>query len=109
MNAVWAWILMAAVWQLILPTDPTEFWTMVLGISTIALTVTAAIGLRSLVLTKREMLTRAQRDARESAIARFQELARDIIPANARLWAAMAASKVNPIFIPNPGSVQFGP
>jgi hypothetical protein len=102
-------LLMVPFWDLIIPTNPTEFWTMIAGVGTAALTVMGFIGLRSLVLTKKDMLTRAQRDARESAIERFEEMAGTILPDNARLWTAIAASKIDPILVPNPGAVRFDP
>lgn len=100
---------MDGVYCLLRPTNPTEFWAMVAALGTVALSVTAAIGLRSLVLTRRDMLTRAKRDARECAIARFAEMAKQIIPANGALWAAIAASKVNPIIVRSPGEVMLDP
>lgn len=82
---------------------------MIAGIGTVAVALVARWGLRSLALSKQDMQIRAQRDARECAIARFEELARDIIPANAHLWATIAASKVDPLVVESPAEVKFDP
>lgn len=82
---------------------------MVAGAGAAAVAGVAWRGLRSLGLSRKDMLTRAQRDARECAIARFEELAQHIIPANAQLWAAIAASKVDPLIVPTPAGVRFDP
>jgi hypothetical protein len=96
----------ASLWTLIKPTNPAEFWTFALTMTTVALVVVAYWGLRSLGLTQSDMLTRAMRDARESAVARGEEFAEEIIPTNGKLLAAFAAAKM-PIFVKEASEVAF--
>jgi len=70
------------VWGIIAPTNPTEFWTMVLAILTLALLVVAGFGLRSLWLTKKEMRDRATREACSAAVGCMEVFALEIINQN---------------------------
>lgn len=101
-------IFLRGVWSLVWPTDAVGFWTMIAGLGTVALTILAYRGLRSLVLAKSDMLTRAVRDARECAVARCEELAKVIIPANAEILTAIAANRV-PVFVKGADEVRFDP
>lgn len=108
-----AWRLIPAtfrslIWDLIRPTDPTEFWTMIAGLASALLVLLAWRGLRSLGLTKSDMLTRAVRDSRESAVRRCEEFGQTLITANAGILTKIAANKV-PVFVQKPADVQFDP
>ena len=96
----------SAIWALLKPTNPTEFWTMITGLGTVAIVVVAYRGLRSLGLTRSDMITRAVRDARESAIARCEEFAREIIPANVPILNSLAKNKVA-VFAKGAAEVDF--
>src|SRR5437879_322064 len=97
-----------AISGLLKPTNATEFWTMVTGLGSIAVTIIAYRGLRSLVLAQSDMLTRALRDARECAVTRCEELARKIIPSNAEILTSIAKNKI-PVFVKSADDVRFDP
>jgi hypothetical protein len=94
--------------KLITPIDAVGFWTMLMTIVTIALACIAWRGLRSLNLTKTDMLTRSKREARQCAISRCEELAKVIIPANQRLSSKLGAAQI-PVFVKSPEEVTFDP
>lgn len=99
-------------WQqfvhLVVPTDPIEFWTFALTLATLALAYVAYVGLKAISLTKADMLTRSQREARQCAIARCEEMAQHIIIRNAEIHGAFAEKKV-PRFVNSAGEVRFDP
>jgi hypothetical protein len=99
-------VMWTAIWTLMKPTNPAEFWTLVTALATVALTYLAYRGLRSLVLTKSAMLTQATRDARGSAIARCEEFAAEIIAANEPILNGLAANKI-PVFVQSAPEVDF--
>lgn len=66
-------------WDALRPNDAITFWTALLTFATIALGAVAYFGLRSLSIAQRDMMTRATRDARTSAIERCREFADKII------------------------------
>lgn len=70
---------------------------MVAALGTVWLGWLALRGLRSLELMKADMLTRATREAREGAVALCEEFAHEVIPANAPIWGALLAAKVEPM------------
>lgn len=90
------------------PTDPAEFWTLVSAFANIAVLVVAVRGLKSLVLTRKGMLTQATRDAWSCAVHRCEEFADEIIPLNVPVLTNLAAFKV-PVFVKHASEVQFDP
>jgi hypothetical protein len=88
------------------PTNPDEFWEMVTAMITIVLAAVAWRGLRSLNLTKKDMLIRSEREARHCAIARSEELAKVIIPANRALSAKLGEAQI-PVFVKSAEEVSF--
>jgi len=99
---------MADLVQLVKPTNPTEFWTLILALVTAGLVFVAWRGLRSLTLAKADMLTRSQREARACAIARCDEMASDIISKNSDLINRFASANV-PVFVQSADVVRFDP
>jgi hypothetical protein len=89
-----------------MPTNPSELWTMVTAVTSIALLAVAAIGLHSLVLAKREMRLRAKRDSVQYAIERCEQFARDIIPKNKAVLDGIAANKI-PVFVESADKITF--
>lgn len=90
------------------PTNPTEFWTMALTVATVGLIIVAGLGLRSLRLSKTDMLTRSQREARACAIARCEEMAGEIINTNAALIDRFAELEIQ-LFVEVSDVVKFDP
>lgn len=103
---------------LLAPSNTAEFWALVEALGTAAsaaltvvVVVIAAKGLRSLEsigLTRKDMLTRAERDSRASAIHRCEEFAREILPMNGPLLNGLAAANV-PVFVTDANQVAFDP
>jgi hypothetical protein len=96
------------VWDVVVPTDPEEFWSLVAALVSGMVLWVAVRGLRSLKLTREGMLNQAHREARAAAIARCEEFAADIIPANAAIVNAFAAYRT-PVFVEDAADVRFDP
>jgi hypothetical protein len=94
--------------NLVLPHNPIEFWALVTGVGTVLLIVVAWRGLSSLGLTQKDMLTRAKRDARQTAITRAEEWASEIVPMNYEVLRQFAANNI-PVFVKTPAQVRFDP
>jgi hypothetical protein len=92
----------------VIPTDPVAFWTCILASGTVALAIMAGRGLHSLKLTRADMLTRARREASQSAVSRAEEWAREVIPANAEIITLMRKNAIA-IFVKEASEVQFDP
>lgn len=92
----------------IIPQEPEAFWAFISAAANFILVYVAWKGLKSLGLTKRDMLTRAQRDARASAIARCEEFANVLLPLNHPNLEMMAKQKV-PVFVKNEADVRLDP
>lgn len=99
--------------SIVVPKNPTEFWTMVAALATlgafgatIVVAVMAKMGLNALVLSKKDMKTRATREARVCAIQRCEQMATDIIPLMNKVFAAAAGAKVA-LFVRDLESVKF--
>lgn len=104
-----AWAVMntpPSVRGLLKPTNATEFWSLITGVGTLGLCLVAGWGLNSLRLTRRDMLHRAQRDGRVTAVMRCEEFARDIIPLNLPMLSALQREKTG-VFVKNPTEVRF--
>jgi len=82
------------IWTLMVPTNPTEFWTMVLAVLTLALLVVAGRGLRSLRLTKKEMTDRATRQACAKAVRCMEVFALEIVPQNMDLLNLLQENRI---------------
>jgi hypothetical protein len=94
--------------KLIVPTNPTEFWALITAIGTFLIAALAWRGLRSLGLARIDMVTRATREGRACAIARCEEFAAKIIPANHEILV-MFAKEQTPVFVRDPAEVRFDP
>jgi len=92
--------------KLVSPTNPDEFWEMVTAFITIVVAVVAWRGLRSLNLTKSDILIRSEREARHYAIAKAEELAKVIIPANRALSTKLGEAQI-PVFVKSADEVTF--
>lgn len=95
------------------PANFVEFWTMVIAIGTVAtffatgaVAWVAKLGLNALGLSKKDMKTRATRDARVCAIERCKEMAGTIIPMMADVRTATATAKI-PLFAQSLAQVRF--
>lgn len=97
-----------ALWEVLVPSNTGEFWTMIAGLGTVAVAMLAWQGLRSLGLAKSDILNRATRDARACAVERCEEFANDIIPGNRPVLQAIAKSEVA-AFVKDTSDVQFDP
>lgn len=75
---------------------------------TILLAAIAGKGLQQLRLTKKDMLTRAQRDSISAAIERSKEFADVLLKQNGDVLDDFAAHKV-PVFVKSPSEVKFDP
>lgn len=92
--------------NLIVPHDPVAFWTMALTFATAWLAIVALRGLGGLGLTKSDILTRAQREARHCAIARAEDMAKVLIPANRELSMKLGEALI-PVFVRSAEEVSF--
>jgi hypothetical protein len=93
---------------MIVPANAGEFWTLVTALATIAIAVLAVRGLRSIALARADIVTRATKEARHCAIARCEEFASKIIPANQEILLAMTSAQI-PVFVTHPNEVRFDP
>lgn len=93
--------------DVVVPTNPIEFWTMVAGLASVGILVTAALGLRSLVLAKRDMKTRATRESKARALDLLDEFAEKLIPRNGDLSKKLRAAGIRTM-VKKPSDVQFG-
>jgi hypothetical protein len=71
---------MNGVSELVLPTNPTEFWTVVIAVGTWVLVIGALRSLSSLKLTKQDMDDRKSRREKETAIKQTEHFVNVIIP-----------------------------
>jgi hypothetical protein len=92
--------------DVITPSNANDFWTGVAAIAGILLVIVAYRGLRSLGLTKHDIVSRAEREAKSCAIARCEEFAEEIIPMNNPILQKIASAKV-PVFVKDPSQVAF--
>jgi hypothetical protein len=106
--AIFSWRYRVRLRSLIVPRDAGEFWTAVTGIGTIVVILVAYRGLRSIKLTKADILTRGQRDSRSCAIERCEELAHKIIPNNAVILQHIADAGAG-MFVKSASEVRFDP
>jgi|SRR5579862_8388221 len=97
-----------AVLGIIAPRSAGDYWTAVLALSTAALMAVAYRGLKSLGLTRRDILSRATREARESAVRQAEAFSREILHQGAELTTKFRAAKV-PVFVQNVNEVRFDP
>ena len=79
---------------------------MVTAIATIAVVVIAGLGLNSLRLAKKDMITRSKRESVLLSMERMDEFARKIIPANSKLLTKMRMEGV-PVFVKSVDDVRF--
>jgi hypothetical protein len=91
---------------LLIPTNPGEFWTCALTVATAVLAVVAYLGLRSVALSKKDMLNRARRESAQCAVDRCGEMARELLPLYMRIVSELAMKKVA-LFVSDPGQVSF--
>lgn len=91
---------------LVVPTDPIEFWTLALTAATVGLAVVAYLGLRSVALSKKDMLNRATRESVQCAIDRCDEMSRELLPLYMAILSELGAKKVA-LFVSGPSQVSF--
>jgi len=95
-------------WEsLLVPTSPTETWAMATFFANVAVAVVAYLGLRSLTLSKKDMLDRAKREARTEAVRKCIEFGSDIIPLNGEVSNQLLANRV-PVFVLDAEKAVFG-
>ena len=92
--------------HLVVPTNPTEFWTAALTVATLGLAIVAFYGLRSVSLSKTDMKNRNTREAAQATIDLCVEMAREILPEYTVLMATFNAKGI-PLFVENAGQVSF--
>lgn len=86
--------------------DPVAFWTMCLVAATLVLAFVAWRGLKALRLTKKDMITRATRDARACSAIRLEEFATNILPGYTQILEAMREAKTAP-FVRSSVQIDF--
>ena len=91
---------------LMVPTNPTEFWTLALTAATVALVAVAYFGLRSVALSKKDMLNRATRETVQCAIDHCDAMARELLPLYMVILGEFAARSI-PLFVSDPAQVSF--
>lgn len=91
---------------LVVPSDSIAFWTFALTLATIGLAVVAYLGLRSVALSKKDMLNRATRESVQCAIDRCAEMSRELLPLYMAILGELGAKKV-PLFVSDPSQVSF--
>lgn len=79
---------------------------MALTVATIALAAVAFFGLRSVALSKKDMLNRARRESVQCAVDRCDEMARELLPLYVEVVAELAAKGVA-VFVSDPSQVSF--
>jgi len=96
------------------PTNPIQVWALldtvadtVAAAAAVAVAGAAVIGLRSLSLTRTEMVNRAKREGKHAAIQRLEELAKELIPDNIPILTLIGQAKVT-AFV-NVGGIAFDP
>ena len=92
----------------VVPSNPSEFWSFVSALASLAVLWVAVRGLKSLRLTREGMLNQANREARACAIERSEEFAREIIEMNASIVNTFAALRI-PVFVEDAARVKFDP
>lgn len=102
-------------WTFLQPKDGATVWVaiaglaaMVAALTSIAVAVFAFRGLRSIAIARDEILHRATRDAKLSAILRLEEIAKEIIPLNTAVLDSMASGRVK-AFLGANDTVQLEP
>lgn len=85
--------------DLIVPTNPTEFWTVVVA-------VLAAAGLVSVWLLKKDMRNRTTREAAQTTIDRCEEMGRVLIPLYSEIRMEMQRQKLS-LFLTDPDKISF--
>ena len=97
------------------PKDGVEAWTMVAGIGALVTGVATVVfagfalrGLRSLALSRSEMIVRATREAKLVAAQRLEEVATVLIPMNGPILNALSAANVQ-VFLGEKDQVKFDP
>ena len=90
--------------ELIVPTDPVEFWTFAMTIVTVGLGLVAFFGLRSVSLSKADMKNRGTREAAQAAIDHCDQMARVLIPAYLEILEGLRGV---PLFVNDPSQVSF--
>lgn len=90
------------------PTNANDFWTMMAAAGAGLLLIVAYWGLQSLGLTKHDILTRVERDAKSCAVEMAEKFADEIIPLNSPILGQMAEHKV-PVFAKGTEKLSFDP
>lgn len=96
------------------PTNATEFWTLVAaigavitGLATVALVIVAKLGLASINLARKDIVSRATREALSCTVTQSLVLAQELLPERWAILNEMAVQKV-PVFVKDADQVTFG-
>jgi hypothetical protein len=97
----------ASGWEsLLVPTNPTEFWTLALTLATLGLAGVAFFGLRSVSLSKADMKNRNTREAAQATVDLCVEMARELLPEYTAVMAELHRKGIA-LFVGNAGEVSF--
>lgn len=88
------------------PANAGEFWTCALTVATAALAVVAFLGLRSVALSKKDILNRARRESAQCAVDKCNEMRRELMPLYTEIIADLAEKAV-PVFVAEASQVSF--
>lgn len=89
---------LSAIGGVVIPNDPTSFWTFALTGATASLAIVAFYGLKSVSLSKADMQNRTTRESAQLAIDHCDQMATVLLPAFAEIIAALTSQKV-PLFV----------
>ena len=92
--------------DLLTPADGLEAWTAILALATIALVAVAAIGLRSLSLTRKDIGNRNTREIAQHTIDRCREMCDELIPLLGQFLEGLSEKGVA-LFVEDAGQVSF--
>lgn len=92
--------------HLVVPTNPTDFWTAALVVVTIGLGIVAYFGLRSVALSKSDMQNRLTRETVQCAIDHCDQMAQVLLPEFTKLFEVLAGKGVH-LFVHKPDQVSF--
>ena len=96
-----------SLWAILKPANAGEFWTFALTLATSGLVIVAYFGLKSIALSKQDMLNRAKRESVQCAIDQTAEMGRELLPLYAKLVTDLSQKNI-PLFVSDASHVSFG-